>query len=155
MANSSPLRRAVWPLAVGAALMVVGGLGGAAWNLKDDASTPPAVEPASSLPGPHGVEPPPDAPPSGLDVAAPRHDAPQPPIASPVRPTAPPAALSRATVEKRLVAAHAKAATLASPAAQRMMGAQLQALERRLRGGASPREINRELNELLETFGAR
>jgi hypothetical protein len=62
--------------------------------------------------------------------------------------------VNQASVTKRFTQARGKAAKLESAAARRMMNLDLDRLEERLKKGEAPRAVNRDLDDVLEKYGA-
>lgn len=116
---------------------------------------PPVVDakPPVEAPKPPVV----DAKPPVEDPKPPVIDArpPEPPKPDTRTPRPPPAAVTTATVQRKLSQARDRAGHLDNAAARRMLSLDLDALEKRLTSGESPKNVARDLDDVLQNYGVR
>ncbi len=132
--------------------VVLGLLGLVAWKYAGSRNVTPVGEvqvvETPPAPRPPVVEPP--APIAPVAVKEPEKEK-EPPVAPKISKVSAP---TLATVSRRVAQAREKAAKLESATARRMMTLDLDRLEGRLLSGDVPRTLNRDLDEILEKYGA-
>lgn len=130
-------------------------IGWRAANREDSEPGPEVIEVNDVLEAPPRVvvpTPVPQPPPAPTPTAPPEvPPVPEPVVVTPPTPR-PVAGPTQASVQRKLDAARAQAQKLPTPAVRRMMTLELDTLESTLKGGGSPREISRSLQEVLEKY---